>query len=93
MSLAVSVMARSLRSLLLMPPFPLQPQQLVPSCSQVNNCVIPTRAQTSLLHHKEGESCAVSIFRYHVYVSTRPSQIEKNQDRANEVTTIPVEVM
>ena len=55
--------------------------------------ITPTNAQTSLLRHKEGNPRAVSIFRYHMCISTRPSRIEKNRDRADEVTTIPVEVM
>ena len=55
--------------------------------------ITPTNAQTSLLRHKEGDPCAVSIFRYHVCISTRSSRIGKNRDRADEVTTIPVEVM
>ena len=37
--------------------------------------ITPTNAQTSLLRHKEGNPCAVSIFRYHVCISTRPSGI------------------
>ena len=55
--------------------------------------IIPTNAQTSLLRHKEGNPCAVSIFKYHVCISTKPSRIGKNRDRAGEVTTIPVKVM
>ena len=55
--------------------------------------ITPTNAQTSLLRHKEGNPCSVSIFKYHVCISTRPSRTEKNRDRADEVTTIPVEVM
>ena len=55
--------------------------------------ITPTNAQKALLRHKEGNPCAVSIFRYHVCISTRPSRIEKNRDRADEVTTILVKVM
>ena len=55
--------------------------------------ITPTNVQTSSLRHKEGNPCADSIFRYHVCISTRQSRIEKNWDRADEATTIPVEVM
>ena len=55
--------------------------------------ITPTNAQTSLLRHKEGNPCTVSIFRYHVCIFTRPSRIEKNRDGPTKSPTIPVEVM
>ena len=30
--------------------------------------ITPTNAQTSLPRHKEGNPCAISIFRYHVFI-------------------------